>query len=710
MASAPAIPANDEEPDIFPRLKQWVKDSLDRHGDWYTEAKECFGFVAGRSLDKEGQWPGNSWQEMIDSGRQPVEFNRCGPIVDAICGMEVNNRQEVKYLPRTQGDSEVDERLTSLADWARDESQAEDEESEMFRDAVICGRGFTETRIDFDEEATGKIVIDHLDPLECGVDPSSKKANFVNARYIWRYRDIPTDEAAAMFPGIIASALDASWAATIDLKDGGEGNKRDYPDETRPALRDDKPLKQVRLVQIQWWERETVYMVARPGAIEPETISAAEWEPQAEEAEAQGIQAEKTERRRYYQAFLGRGSVLEKSEIKCFTIRATTGRLDRNKGYHYGVVRPMRDPQMLANKTLSQVLHILNTNAKGGIMFEKTAFANPKDAEKDWSNPSKSVILNPGGLDKIKERVAPQMPVALVQMQEFSISSIRDVTGVSVELLGLADRDQPASLEYQRRQSAITILASLFDGLRRYRKLQGITMLEQLKKMPPGVLVRVLIDPRQAQAAYQMQMQQWEQAAQQAQANNQPPPPQPKPAEEQFKDPRGEQFDPAAFGLSEDARFDVIVDEAPSSPNQKEATWAALQPFVAELAANPKAMAVALKYSPLPESAAQELAEAISEGAQGGQGGIPPELQAMIDDGKKQIQDLSQQNQALRDDASIKAGELGVRQQDAETKRIKVLSDAHANQQGAEIDYMKLAHAMMEAQAARQEARHGSND
>jgi hypothetical protein len=716
MASRPALDAPGVAPDpkdslaAFARLKGWVKDSLDRHADWYKEAKECFGFVAGRSVKGEGQWPGTSWQEMIDSGRQPIEFNRCGPIVDAICGMEVNNRQEVKYLPRTEGDAEVDERLTSLGKWARDESQAEDEESMMFRDAVICGRGFTETRIDFDEETTGKIVIEQLDPLECGVDPASKKANFVNARYLWRYRDIATEEAAAMFTGVIATALDASWARSIDTTDGGEGNKRDYPDETRPGLKAQEPLKQVRLVQIQWWERETVVMVAHPSNPEPVEMSEDDWAEQGDSLTGMGAEHAKVERRRYYQAFLGRGTVLEQSEIKCFTIRATTGRLDRNKGYHYGVVRPMRDPQMLANKTLSQVLHILNTNAKGGLMGERTAFADPRKAEKDWSDPSKFIPLNPGGIDKIKERTAPQMPVALVQMQEFSISSIRDVTGVSVELLGLADRDQPASLEYQRRQSAVTILASLFDGLRRYRKLQGHTLLEQLKLMPPGVLVRVLIDPKQAQAIYQQQTMAWQQAAQQAQAQGQPEPPKPPEPEAQFKDPRGEKYDPAAFGLSDDSRFDVIVDEAPSSPNQKEATWATLQPMLSEIVgAFPQTVGTILKYSPLPESAAEEITNAIEKSGQPPQ--IPPEIQQAIADGKQQIGQLQQENQQLRTDASVKAADAAVKQQDADTRRIKALSDVHADQHGIAIDYMQLAHAVLEAQrqAALQAQQGGGN-
>jgi hypothetical protein len=668
---------------LFTRLKGWVRDSLEQHSDWFKEAEECFAFVAGRGVNgAKGQWPDDTWDEMLKSGRQPVEFNRVGPIVDSICGLEINNRQETKYLPRTQGDTEVDERLSSLGEWARDEANAEDEESEMFRNAVICGRGATETRIDFSEEPTGKIVVDNLDPLECGVDPAARKQALSDRRYSWRFRDVALDEAQTMFAGCEAGTLNATWAGRIDPKDGGQGNKTDYPDETRPGLRRGEKPKTVRIVQIEWWERVCSYLVAVPGAEEPQELSEEAWNALGEQQS--DVQSQKLEKRRYRKAFLGKAGVLDVSDIACFQINWTTGRYDRNKGYHYGVVRPMRDPQMLSNKTLSQVLHILNTNAKGGLLIEAGAFRNPKDAEKDWSNPAKTILLNEGGLGKIKDREAPQLPPTLVQLQEFSLSSIRDVTGVSVEMLGLADREQPASLEYQRRQSAMTILASLFNGLRTYRKGQGRTLLEQLKLLPPGVLVRVLIDPEVAVQEFAQAMMQWQAAARQAQAAGQQPPPQPEPPGAEFMSTtkRGEQFDPAKFGLGSDARFDVIVDETPSSPNQKEATWAALQPFVDKLP--PQAMPIVLKASPLPESTARELGDILAKA--GGPPEIPPELQQAITEGKQQIAELTAENAQLKDKSQIDGIKAVATKQDADTRRMKAVADIA---QPGEIEELK---------------------
>ena len=50
--------------------------------------------------------------------------------------------------------------------------------------------------------------------------------------------------------------------------------------------------------------------------------------------------------------------------------------------------------------------------------------------------------------------------------------------------------------------------------------------------------------------------------------------------------------------------YDVSVDDAPTSPNQKEANWAIIQPLLAafkdQLMTNPDVLAMVLEYSPLP--------------------------------------------------------------------------------------------------------------
>lgn len=653
----------------FISLKAWTKASLSEHAAFYKEAREAYDFPAGNAWSEEDR-------TKMDIDKTPVvSFNLVGPTVDAICGMEVNNRQEVKFLPRTSGDAAVNEKLTSLAEWARDECQAEDEESSAFRDAVICGRGVTETRLDFEEEPTGKIIVDRYDPLECFVDPAASKANFADAKYMGHFRDLDTADAEAMFPGVTFSALHASWATTADMRDGGEGNKKDYPDETRASLRTDKRPRTVRVVRIQWWERERAYMVVMPGE-EPKQVSEEDWEPVKDIAEENGIQAQPIFVRVYKQAFLGANAILPGpdgetvTDIDCFSLAWMTGKWDRNKRYHYGIVRPLIDPQRIVNKSLIQTLQILKSNAKGGLMIEKGAFVNQRQAEEDWSDPTKTIVVSDGAVagGKIKERTAPPLPAALGQLLEFSMSSIRNVTGVNLEILGAADREQAASLEYQRRQSAMSILAPLFDALRRYRKTQGYILIPCLRRLPPGVLVRVVQDEDQAGMPGMPGMP--------AQSGPQKPP-----------GNAFQPFDPAQFGLDKkEDRFDVIVDEAPSSPNQKEQTWAALQPFIGGLANNPKAMSVALKYSPLPLSAAQELSEAIG-------GGLPPEVQQMMQQGQQQIQQLTQENESLKADKQIKASEAQTKQFNAETDRIhKVgqLGAQHGDGGASEFEMLKM--------------------
>ena len=77
------------------------------------EMAEMFDLVAGN------QWSEEDLQILADQLRPAITFNRIGPLVNAISGMEINNRQETRYEPRQLGAAGVDDVLTGAAQWVR---------------------------------------------------------------------------------------------------------------------------------------------------------------------------------------------------------------------------------------------------------------------------------------------------------------------------------------------------------------------------------------------------------------------------------------------------------------------------------------------------------------------------------------------------------------------------------------------------------------
>ena len=157
----------------------------------------------------------------------------------------------------------------------------------------------------------------------------------------------------------------------------------------------------------------------------------------------------------------------------------------------------MRDPQKWANKWLSQTLHILNASAKGGILAETDAFEDQRQAEDSYARPEaitwmrRGALSGPGG-SKFAPKPTAQFPAGYFSLMEFGISSIRDVTGINLELLGMRDVNQPGILEAQRKQAAMTVLATLFDSLRRFRKRIGRVRLYLIQNyLADGRLIRI---------------------------------------------------------------------------------------------------------------------------------------------------------------------------------------------------------------------------
>ncbi len=555
----------DEPVSLLETAKAWYREASAQSFDWRRDAEEDYDFVAGN------QWSAADRALLSDQLRPVITFNRIGPVVDAVAGSEAQNRQELRFVPREIGDSEVNELLTGAARWFRDRCDAEDEESDAFFDLVVCGMGWTETRLDYEDDKDGRVVIERVDPLEMFWDAGARKRNLPDARYVMRVREIERESARSLWPEAMDEDLHAGWADA--------GPTASHPHDAtlapfyRTSQRPQNVCAKVRVVHLEWWDREIYYRTLDPATGMAMDLSAQAFAQAAEQARAQGLalHAIRQTRKCHRYAFLG-SEVLEQGDLpQGFTFKAITGKRDRNSNTWFGLIRAMKDPQRWANKWLSQALHIMNTNAKGGLLAERDAFDNPRAAEDSWSDPAAITWLRPGGLSKVQAKPAANYPAGLDRLMDFAIASIRDVTGINLEFMGLANRDQAGVLEYQRRQAGLTVLANLFDSLRRYRKEQGRLLLWFVQNfLSDGRLIRIV-------------------------------------------GPEGARFVPLIHqpGIAE---YDVVVDEAPSSPNQKERVWGALLqmlPVLTKAAVPADVWAELVRYSPLPESLTQKIAAAL---------------------------------------------------------------------------------------------------
>jgi hypothetical protein len=546
------------------KFKDWFLNDRDHTEEWRKEAKEDFEFVAGR------QYTDQEIALLKKQKRPIVAFNRTAPVIDSVHGQEIGNRREVRYIPRELGDAVANELYTGAAEWFRDQANAETHESDSFRDMLICGMGWTETRLDFEEQPDGKPVVDRIDPFEMYWDFNAKQINLGDSRRRWRVRDVPFSEAKAQFPGFDKDELDAEWT------------NAQAEDENRPIgddATDNEADTMVRIVQCQWIEREPYHLAVDPETGEQKEFKPEEFKTLQERMKMLGypIEGVMMRRRCIKQAFLGE-VVLAYGDAPCkdeFSLQCITGKRDRNKGIWYGLVRGMKDPQRWANKWLSQMMHIMNSNSKGGLLAEKGAFENQKQAEESWTDPSAITWLKNGALSgqspAVKEKPAAQFPAGFQQLTEFAVSSIRDTSGVSVEMLGLREAGQAASLEMQRKQAGMTILQPFFDALKHYRERQGVVMLYYIQHdLSDGRLIKI-------------------------------------------SGPDKEQYLPLLKQAT--TEYDIIVDDAPTSPNQKEAAWGVMMqllPVIGQMMP-PDMLVTLMEYSPLPSTIVQRLKKQAEE-------------------------------------------------------------------------------------------------
>lgn len=539
---------------LFRKLKRWFSKDIEKANKFRAQAEEDYAFYNG------DQWDATDLAILRQNNRPVMTFNRIAPLVNAVTGSERNNKREVQFIPRTLGAAIPNELLTSAAEWFRDQTDAETEDSDAFTDAVICGMGWTDTRLDYENDPAGIPVISRLDPFKMAWDCNAVKPNLIDAQRLWYIDRKPLEYVKQMFPDVDESKLHAAWAhsaaRTVHVDD-----PLNYYGENAAELTANEDFtgdREVTIVECRYFEHEPYYKTNRGDLTQKQYDMLKQVDPALE-----GVRLTRKVAKR---VFIG-SEILGEPDNPLVPIgqlgwECITAYYDKGQGIFYGVVRPAKDPQRWANKFFSQVMHILNSQAKGGILAERGAFDDDRQAEESLAKADTITWLKHGavGQQAIMPKPSAVFPAGFFQLFNESKEAISQVTGLSPEFIGTREVNQAGILEAQRRQSSLNLLAGIFDSLKKYRKRQGKIILYLIQNyLSDGRLVKIVGEDRA-------------------------------------------QYVPLTRENIVNVEYDIIVDDSPTSPNEKERTFSVLKELMPQLQAilPPQAATFVLDYVPLP--------------------------------------------------------------------------------------------------------------
>lgn len=610
-------------------------------GNQYSTIREGQAFYAGdfMSYKDEITFSGSRGQQ-----RAMVQFNRVKPYVNAVSGFMAQNRRKACYVARL--DNEEAQTLYSdysnaVADYVRENANADQVESQQDRDMLIGGIGAVEMFMTYGEgysgtDPNGEIGYAPLDILNCFWDAHARRQNLIDARWAGYDKVYHLDEAKKLFSG----------SKDDDFEEEVEDNASPvrYDSKTGANYRvlegyewADEEAKTVKVTFYQWYDVEKFYRCANPlyAATDPALqaqigmilegfqtevegydpraeilILDAELKKQVDEAFGDSVEVFEFNRKVFYSAVLSGDKLFDKFKTisqQGMTIQFKTGDWDAKNKLWTGMVQSMKEPTLYYNKALTELMFTIATNAKGGVMYEESAITDIQQFEANYAKSNKNVVVADGALSggKImpkKENVQITGYENIVAMTDASIS---EVAGIDKGFLGSSeDRDETGVLQRRRIRQVVTSLANYFDSVALYQKENARRLLDFLKiyaENNPGGMIPILGQNGKTQF---MKL---------------------------VKDPFM-------------AEYAVSIQEAPQTPEEKQDYATIMSGMADKLLAigdpsGKAVLAVAMKYMPLEKTDVQKLTEILMPGQQ-----IDP---AYVQQLEKQVQELmSEMNRA----------------------------------------------------------------
>jgi hypothetical protein len=573
------------------RVRNWYILAIN-HPLWQKyipAAREDEGYYIGGDLQwsKDGSLEGLN--RLREKRRTTVSINHIQAVVDVLVGFERQNRFDLKASPQGDEDIESARILSWLLKFVQDQAEIQEYESEVFEDGLIRGASALHIKIRWDgDDIDGDIEVEKLTPGEdCLWDPYFKRRDLSDARFVQKFRWAYVDEVVAQYPEHEAQ-IDAELAPLNALfmpmlsnvsTDGGRGDA--YGSVSAPSLdrlREEElfyDARDKRVLLVETWYRhyEVVWKVVNRSTGQVEDMASQQDAKDLAKADPSGnlTAVRRTLRKiRHSLVLPATFSTLfeepseHENDDEAYPIVPFIAKKKRE--WMYGIVRNMKDPQLLENKRISQVVDILQRWANIRPLIPKGSVEDERGLDEHWST-------SPIVYDAKKGLPSWYVPTGLEQVARGLIEiatqfkmNLREITGVNADLLGQRE-DTNSGIAIARRQAQGQVIATVFfDNFKSFRKIvaqrvcrriqQSFTKEQVLRLINPdtGEAVEVRLNPQEAQDLKGEEWKNWVGA--------------------QTEGTSGQK--PYILRSVEALKYDVIINEGPSTPSARATALMAL--------------------------------------------------------------------------------------------------------------------------------------
>lgn len=448
----------------------------------------------------DDQWKESVVADLRSKNRASITVNEIKSKIDLLSGYQRQNRTDIKFFPTEDGDSRISDILTKLVKNITEQSNYAYEETSVFDDEVITGRGNFHVYIDLEDNLDSDIKVEKFNWSDVVYGPHDKKDGS-DCEYIVKQKWFSRAAVEAMYPDK-ADEVRESFNFLRELKGDSSSFDDNYSSGTTKEIVDTVVTNIDEMVNIEQQNIRVFELLKNVYKRVPIVFNKGQnFYFNAELLESKDLSQVKTieeltvvpKKFTDIMSYTVTGNILLDSAETIFKSLPLVPTYATKRGPRVlGKVALAIGLQQEINKRHCQTIDFANKMYNAGWLYQEGAFVGDQLA-KFKANCSKiGFVLKAADITKVQKLEGMKYPAELVALQQITSEKMAEVMGINPALIGNLANAPAISQQEQKRQGLIGN-EYLFDNLSLSKKRLGKLLVEAISAVyTPQRVFRIL--------------------------------------------------------------------------------------------------------------------------------------------------------------------------------------------------------------------------